>query len=116
MCLTVFGQETNATHLVSKSIGNAEARSRAKHTAAGIRHRHLEEHRSRGDIANAAIRLGHETPNIQCTHGGRALPSSKSGLVPRDACLVSDRPLRDADYPSTNVGYFTCKRNDAGSH
>ena len=69
-----------------------------------------------GDISNAAIRLGHETPNIQCTHGGRALPSSKSGLVPRDAYLVSDRPLRDADYPSTNVGYFTFKRNDAGSH
>jgi hypothetical protein len=29
VCLTVFGQETNAKYLVSKCIGNAEACSRA---------------------------------------------------------------------------------------
>jgi len=38
ICLTLFGQEANATHLVSKCIGNAETCSRAKHAAAGIRH------------------------------------------------------------------------------
>jgi len=31
ICLTFFGQEANATHLVSKRIGNAETCSRAKH-------------------------------------------------------------------------------------
>ena len=80
--LTLFGQETNATYLVSKCIGNAETCSRAKHAAAGIRHCHFDERRICRNIADSAVRLGHETPQIQCTHRGRALPSSKFGLVP----------------------------------
>jgi hypothetical protein len=36
ICLTLFGQEANATQLVSKRIGNAETCSRAKHEAAGM--------------------------------------------------------------------------------
>jgi hypothetical protein len=62
ICLTVFGQETNATYLVSKCIGNAEACSRAKHTAAGIRHCHLYEPCIRRYIADATAELNHETP------------------------------------------------------
>jgi hypothetical protein len=80
ICLTLFGQEANATHLVSKRIGNAETCSRAKHGAAGIRHCYFNEPRIRRDIADAAVRLGRQTPQIQCTHRGRALPSGNFGL------------------------------------
>ena len=79
ICLTLFGQEANATHFVSECIGNAETCSRQKHAAAGIRHCHFDEPRIGRNIADAAVRLGHETPQIQCTHRGRALTSSEFG-------------------------------------
>jgi hypothetical protein len=65
ICVTDFGQETNAAYLVSKCIGDAEACSRAKYTAAGIRHCHLYEPSVRCYIADAAAELNHETPQIQ---------------------------------------------------
>ena len=65
ICLTVFGQESYAAYLVSKCIGNAEACSRAKHTAAGIRHCHFYEPCIRRYIADATVALSHETPRIQ---------------------------------------------------
>ena len=76
ICLTFFGQEANATHLVSKRIGNSETCSRAKHPAAGIRHCHLDEPLIRSDITDATVSLGHETPEIQCTDRGRVLRSA----------------------------------------
>ena len=65
ICLTLFGQEANATHLVSKRIGNAETCSRAKHATAGIRHCHFDEPGIRRCyIADATAELSHETPQI----------------------------------------------------
>jgi len=60
--LTLLGQEANAAHLVSKRIGNAETCSGAEHAAARVRHRHLDKPGIRDDIADAAIGLGHKTP------------------------------------------------------
>jgi len=90
ICLTVFGQEPNATYVVSKCIGNAEACSRAKYTAAGLRHCHLYEPCIRRYIADATAELNHETPqipgeNIRGTAGdageGALLRNTMRGLV-----------------------------------
>lgn len=67
--LTRFGQVIDAAHFVSQCIGNAETCSRAKYAAAGIRHCHFDEPRVRRDIADSAVRMAHDTPQIQCTHG-----------------------------------------------
>ena len=69
VCLTVFGQETNAKYLVSKCIGNAEACSRAKHPAAGIRHCHLYEPCIRRYIADATAELNHDACRLMSGRG-----------------------------------------------
>ena len=73
--VTVFGQEGNAAHVVSKCVGNAETRGRAEHAAAGVGHCHFDEARVGDDIADAARLLGHKTPQIQCTDCGRECSS-----------------------------------------
>jgi hypothetical protein len=90
ICLTVFGQETNATYLVSKCIGNAEACSRAKHTAAGIRHCHLYEPCIRCYIADATAELNHETPQIQGENiRGTAGDAGKGALLRNPYSMAS---------------------------
>jgi hypothetical protein len=108
--LTLFGHEANATHLVSKYIGNAETCIRAKHAAAGIRYGNFDEPRVHRGIADAAVWLGHKTPQIQCTNRGQPLPSSKLGLVPRNALLATKfrivgKPEVTAEEPGRMVNF-----------
>ena len=72
-------QAGDTTLLLSQCICNAQARCRAKHATAGIRHSHFDEPGIRGYIADAATRLGHKTPQIQCTDRERVLPNSRFG-------------------------------------
>jgi hypothetical protein len=82
ICLTLFGQEADGVYLTSKCIGNAETCSRTKHAASGIRHCHFDEPRIRPTLPMPLLDWVIETPQIQCTHRRRALPSTKFRSVP----------------------------------
>jgi hypothetical protein len=100
ICLTVFGQETNATYLVSKCIGNAEARSRAKHTAAGICHCHLYEACIRRYIADATAELNHETPQIQ-----ERITEEPQEMLEKERCYVTHTVWRAPVYERPVLGF-----------